>query len=574
MRVRAKKEIEVLQLHNIPSKMLSNKKKDAWEMMKQFGYFRDFKKVELGDISWVKDYWKDQPVFVIGTSPGLKNMLNDGFDFSMLDNVNTIGCNHLIEQYDKLKFFLFLDQHFLDSTTYSLKKYTGKLFCRNNVNLFSEDLEYPFYRFIARRPYEGLDEDINKGLYCDLLSGLCCLHLAILSGANPIYLIGMDTGGDNEQYHYDQNYKGEFKINDHYRNPAKRNRTFQPFEKYKDRIINIDPKGVLKYFKKIDWKEVSFNKNENENENENKQIFNIKQNSVICHVTRFESPDKWNEVSRQIFSLTDGEHIYSNIMDTVQPKADIYILECIINGSKEFINFQKPVGSKVISLVHSSGKCFPAICSDKIIVLSNAEKNRMRAHGLNSTIIPCAIDLNYYKYEIDYTQKTYGRITRYSPGKVHHRWNNVVDYIKTVYPDSKSYMITKTGLKNPNIEYIETIESKDNTGKAAQLSKMSMFTDYHGVFIETFSLALLEGMASGLCVVLYSIAPQASMLEVLGSSGIVCNDEKTFINTIIKLLPDTEAKKEWGMKAKNRAKEFTIEKMVSAYNRLFQEVLQ
>lgn len=567
MRVPPKQQSQdcVLQLHNIPSKMLS-RKEDAWETMRKMGYFRDFKTIELGDLSWVIDYWKDQPAYVIGTSPALRNMMDEGFDFSMLDNYNTIGCNHLIERWDKMKFFLFLDQHFLDSTSYNIKNYQGKLFCRNNVNLFSGDLPYPFYRFIAKRPHESVDNDITKGLFCDMLSGTCCLHLAILSGANPIYLLGMDSGGSTK-IHYEDNYKGEFKINSHYINPVKKNNLFSHFEKYADRIINVDQKGNLKYFKKIHWKDMNILSNTT-------TVTNIKQNVTICHITRFSSPDQWNEVSRQIFSMTEGKHIYANITAVQKPKADIYLLDCIINGAKDFINFQKPSGSKVISIVHSSGKCFPAVCSDRVIVLSNAEQRRMKALNVNSIVIPCAIDLSYYNNEIDYTKKTYGRITRYSNCKVHPRYNEVVNYIKKIYPDSKSYMITKTGLKNPNIEYVETIESKDNVGKAKELSKMSMFVDYHGTFLETFSISLLEGMAAGCCVVLYSIVPQASMIEVIGNSGIICNDEKTFIDTIIQLLPDTDRKKEYGQKAKIRARDFSIEKLVKAYNELFQEVLK
>jgi glycosyltransferase involved in cell wall biosynthesis len=571
MRIPAKKETQMLQLHNIPSKMMSPKKADAWEMMRKMGYFRDMKTIELADISWVIDYWKDQPAYVIGSSPGLRNMIDDGFNLSMLDNCNTISCNHIIEDWDKMKIFLFLDQHFLDSTTYNLRNYQGKLFVRNNVNLFSGDLPYPFYRFMARRPREGLDDDIiNKGLYCDLLAGICCLHLAILSGADPICLIGMDTGKvtATNKYHYKENYRGAFKINMHYTSQVKRNNTHSPFTKYADRILNVDPFGVIKYYKKINWKQMTIEK----------PIINtiteIKQNPIICHVTRFNSPGKWNEISRQIFSMTEGRHIFSNIMDIKQPKADIYFVECIINGSKEFINFQKPAGSKVISLIHSTSKCLPAICSDKIVVLSSPEQRRMKAYNLNSIIIPCAIDLQYYNHEIDYSKKTYGRITRYSPGKLHPRFNAIVDHIKTVYPDSHCIIVTKTGLKNPNIEYIETIENPDNQGKARELSRMTMFTDYHGIFVETFSIALLEAMASSLCIVLYSIAPQASMIEVLGGTGIICNDEKSFINTIIKLLPDAQAKKEFGTRARARAKEFSIEKMVKSYNALFQEVLK
>lgn len=548
----------MLQLHDMPARI--SPKRDAWKQLKDIGYFRDGR-VENPDLSWVSDYWKNQPAFIIGSSPALQNMINEGFTLDMLDGKNVIGVNHIIEKYDRFPIHLFLDQRFIEKTKYDIKKYKGKIFCRNNVNLFSGDVPGEVYRFHASRPNEQITDNLNNGVYCDLQSGLCALHLAIVAGANPIYLIGMDTGG-SKALHFDGYPNNKNTI---YSDNAKRNRVMFPFSKYKDRIINLDTKGVLSYFKKQNWKEVFKPDN---------KIKDIKQNAVICQVSKFDNMTTWNEISRQIYSLTSGNHIRINIENKKLPKADIYVLDCVINGANEFINFQKPAGSKVISVVHSTSKCFPAVCSDKVVVLSESEKKRMLMNGFNAEVIPCSIDLENYKYPVDYSKKTYGRITRFSTGKVHSRFNDVVNFVKGKYPDSQCIMITKTGNKNPNIEYIESVENDNNDAKAQTLSKLTLFADYHNTFIETFSLSLLEGMAAGLPIILYSIAPQASMIEVMGGCGIVCSTEKEFTEAILTMLPDAEKKKEFGLRSRTRAKEFSVKKMIDRYNNLFAEVLK
>jgi hypothetical protein len=552
----------MLQLHDMPCRV--SPKRDAWEQMKRMGYFRDGR-IENPDLSWITDYYKNKPVFVIGSSPALQNMIDEGFDFSLLDNSITIGVNHIIELYDKLSMFVFLDQRFMEKTTYNLKNYKGKIFCRNNTNLFLGDLEAEIYRFMALRTGStNITNNLNNGIYCDIQSGLCALHIAIVSGANPIYLIGTDTGGTKKEFHI-KNYTSEAKThNTVYTNDIKRNLVYAPFLGYANRIINLDTKGVITHFKKQNWKEII---------KKDEKITEIKRIPTVCQVSRFENMTTWNEISRQVFTLTTGNHIRANIINKQLPKADIYILDCVINGANEFINFQKPKGSKVISIVHSSSKCFPALCSDKVIVLSEAERRRLLGRSIDSIVIPCSIDLNNYKYSVDYSKKTYGRITRFTTGKIHPRFYEIVDIIKNKYNDSQCIMITKTGNKIPNINYIENVENDNNDDKAKALSEISVFADYHNTFLETFSLSLLEGMASGCCVVLYSITPQASMLEVLGGSGIVCNSEKEFIDNLIKILPDTEAKKEYGLRARARAREFSVEKMTNSYNKIIEELL-
>ncbi len=540
-----------------------NEVDNNWQVLRMQGFIRDSKlDIELADLSWVNNCWKDQPCYVIGASPALKNMIEEGFNFNMLKGKHTIACNHVIEDFEP-EWFLFLDQEFLEKTKYDLKKYKGKLFVRNTCNIFKSDLPYKFFRFMTRNTNGCVDYQLNNGIYNNTQSGLCCLHLAVVSGANPIYLIGLDTGGGG--VYYKKDYSGiRSTVHTIYKNPIKRNKIYEPFSKWKDRIVNLDTKGVLKWFIKEDWKEIF--------QIPEKEKIEIKQEPIICHVSRFRDRSILNEVSRQVMG-TIGKHITSHIMDEKQPKADIYILDCIINSHNAFINFQKPKGSKVISIVHSTTPCFPALSSDKIVVLSKMEQERMTKYGFKSILIPCAIDLKFYNNEIDYTKKTYGRILRYTSGKMNIRFFPIVNEIKSKYPDSECILITKPQLKYPNVEYIENIGNGDNIEKAKQLQRITMFTQYHAGYIETFSISLLEAMGAGLCIVMYCPTPQPAMMEVLGNTGIICNNEEEFKNTIIKYLPDAQYKKEWGLKARERAKIFSVEKMIEKYNEIIKELL-
>jgi glycosyltransferase involved in cell wall biosynthesis len=514
------------------------------------------------------DCWKNEPCFIVGGS----YTAND-FDMNKLNGFHSIGINHRVEEYSNFEWLIFLDDEFIQKTSYDISKFNGKIFAGNRVRF----IDLPnVYRFLPKASNDNVDLNPNNGLYCRSLTGLCALNLALIAGANPIYLIGCDNDKeiirDGESFHVN-NYTGNLKTNTKYQKYLNANKMYSHYKNYTDRVVNVCPNGQIPHFKKIDFQELDNVLKTVENK---KEKIEINRDPVICHVTKLRDMNKLNEVTRQIYNLTTGRHIQSNISDLIQPKADIYLLECLINGANEFLNFQKPKGSKVISLIHSSGKCLPAVCSDRVVTLSQAEHLRVKQNRFDSVVIPCSIDIEKFNKNIDYSKQTYGRITRFSHGKVNPRWNNIVCHIKTVYPDSQSIMISanvEAKYKSKDIHYIENISNNEMDKKVEALSNLTMFTNMHGMFIETFSLALLEGMASGLCVVLYSPVYQGAMIELIGNAGIVCNSEKDFIDTIIRLLPDAEIKKVWGLKAKNRAKEFSVNRMVESYNKLFNGVL-
>jgi glycosyltransferase involved in cell wall biosynthesis len=289
-----------------------------------------------------------------------------------------------------------------------------------------------------------------------------------------------------------------------------------------------------------------------------------------------DSMEKMNDNSRHIYHKSMGHHIYCNINDAL-PKADIYFLECFIQDYKKFKYFKAPNNDcKIISFIHSSSKCFPSVYSDKIVVLTETWKEKLKIDGFDSIVINNAIDMSLYKHDIDYKNKVFGRITRYSDQKVHPKFNDIALHALNTVKNSKCIMFCdnyENKPDHPNFIVDDSIKINEHEKKAKKLAQLSLCADMHNIFVEVFPMGLLESMASGHCCLMYSEINQKSTREILGNAGIWCKTSKQFQKKLIELLNDTEKKKEYGLKAKTRAKQYTIEKMIESYDKLFKELL-
>ena len=536
---------------NVKNKHMTPEKITYWQEMRKL---HETLGDNRGQFDGIMNAWKDEPCFVIGTSRAI-----EGFDFNLLNGLHTIGINHLIEDWDLMEWFIFLDERFLAKTTYDINKFKGKIFASSRTNILKKK-NYIRYRQLFK--VNEIELNIINGLY-GKLTGLNALHLALISGAKPIYLLGMDTlkedeqKKDNVEHHYKKDYIGEKKTHSYLMKYVRTEKGFLKFTKWKDRIINVCIDGTMpNIFRRISQDELK----KDIDKIKNKEVVN--QTPIICHVTNLKYP---NEIYRQIVNLTEGKHIQAYLHSSVYPKADIYILECIMRDAEKFRNWKNPCG-KLISIVHS-GNVYSKY-SDKIVTLTESQKIN------NSVAIPCGIDMNYYKYDIDYDNKIFGRITPYSVGKVHPKFNDIVSKVKEKFQDSKCIMICNNAKnKSKNIEYIEDIKRHENEKKAKILSGISIFVDMHHTYKETFSISLLEAMASGLAIILYSTIDQQAMWEVLGDAGIICKSVKEFEEKLIWLLENPEEKKKFGLRAKERAKLYSIENMVNKWNKLFKELL-
>ena len=225
-----------------------------WELADNMGRLDLSPEIRNGPFDDILGAWNNQPAFVVGSSIAAR-----GFYLKKLDGLNSIGTNHMIEYYDGFKWFMFMDFRFLRLTTYNLHNYKGKIFAYNRANISRKvfkDLVYFKCKPIQSEP----TYQISHGLYCRNLTGMSALHLACITGANPIYMIGLDNprGIKPEKgFHFHRNYTGEQKTEKSYNGYVKINKYYHKFSEFRHRIINVCPDGHIDCFKKITISELN-----------------------------------------------------------------------------------------------------------------------------------------------------------------------------------------------------------------------------------------------------------------------------------------------------------------------------
>jgi len=130
--------------------------------------------------------WKDQPCYIIGGGPSLET-----FNWDSLRGHRVLGCNVACYHDPQLvQWVVFGDAGFLDNHRAALEKYalTGGHVVTNS-NRFCKPRLAPVWLKRMKK--------LSRGLGLDRLgwngnTGAVAINLALLLGANPIYLLGYD----------------------------------------------------------------------------------------------------------------------------------------------------------------------------------------------------------------------------------------------------------------------------------------------------------------------------------------------------------------------------------------------
>lgn len=139
--------------------------------------------------------WQGQEAFIIGGGSSLR-----GFDWSLLRDENTIGCNNAFRLGPEIcKVCFFADRKFIFSGPNQprhgfydeLAKFPNLVVTNDSQLKITPE---PWIKWMPRRP---------KGLHRDALgynanSGASAVNLALLLGATTIYLLGFDMHLDNQ----------------------------------------------------------------------------------------------------------------------------------------------------------------------------------------------------------------------------------------------------------------------------------------------------------------------------------------------------------------------------------------
>lgn len=528
--------------------------------------FGDNNYLEHQNYQNIKNCWNGVPCFVIGGGPALKDFINHvGLDF--LNNRHTIGINHVIEDYDKFEWFFFLDKRFLEKTKYNMANYKGRIFAQATTGLKTNGNTTIFF-CQSHKP----TLHIENGLYNGNLSGLSSLNLALITGANPIYLIGFGEGkGSSEKsYHYKPDYTGEVKTQKVYNKFQNVKNQYKAFTEFANRIVHVTEGNDIPYFKKMRIAEFKTRFNLN------KEKIIIKQIPQIAHLSFSDDINLHADITRAVINNCYGDHRLYNINSGNVPNADLYIYEHFISTKIKADSF--PYKHKAIDIVHTTN-CIPTGNWKKIVVLTEAWKKYLNQHNItnNIEVIKGGIDIDQYKHITpDYNALVFGRITRWSQGKIHPEWNRIVSEILSEFHESKCLIYTqldsvlnRAPLKHDRMVYDKSCQITDFKGEF--LKNLSIYVHANGTFKETMSHAVIEAMATGLPIV-YLAEPAVD--EILGDSAIRCQNIQEVKSNIIALLKDKEKRVHYGQLAKEKSNQYHVNNFVNGMNRIIKECIQ
>ncbi|MHA2023967.1 MAG: hypothetical protein ACTSWQ_09935 [Candidatus Thorarchaeota archaeon] len=203
--------------------------------------------------------WKGNPCFLVGGGPSLRD-----FNFEILNGKLTIGVNKAflrcfctVNYAMDIKFYNYVHyrrNNGSEDVNRLWKEYSG-------IKLFlSPDRKIPLFEdiyIINRIKEEHISLDMGAGIYAGTNSGFGALMLAVMLGANPVYLLGYDmrTIPENNVTHWHDGYPRQSPRN----LQRKLDKFMEVFEKFAPQIkelgievINLCPDSKLDCFPKAD----------------------------------------------------------------------------------------------------------------------------------------------------------------------------------------------------------------------------------------------------------------------------------------------------------------------------------
>lgn len=196
--------------------------------------------------------WSGRRCFVLGSGPSMKV-----FDYSQLKGELVIGINRSFKEFEP-SILLSMDKQFYqwemwgkygpDERQRFLDLICEKVLVRNGAvdsGFFGE------MTLIKRAGMKEVSKSLSDGLTTGSNSGTCALGLAILLGANPIYLLGFDMkDAEDGSTHCHNGHPNKPKCakGDNYKRFLRHLKNYAPQMKKMSNIINLNPDSALRDF--------------------------------------------------------------------------------------------------------------------------------------------------------------------------------------------------------------------------------------------------------------------------------------------------------------------------------------
>jgi len=199
-------------------------------------------------IEFIKNIFNNQDVFIVGGGPSLI-----GFNFKRLDDKKVIAVNHSYEYIRNTSLLCYLDLNFL----YSLRRKCHKIEHFPFPVLTGPQGSYHAENCYTVRHCKDPKENNDNQLYGSITSVAFSISAALYGGAKKIYLLGIDLffNDMNNKHFYSKDFEKR-KLWTNGKDPSQQDRldrmkkSFEKFEPYKDKIINLSTNSKLEIFEK------------------------------------------------------------------------------------------------------------------------------------------------------------------------------------------------------------------------------------------------------------------------------------------------------------------------------------
>jgi hypothetical protein len=191
--------------------------------------------------------WAGHRCFIIGGGPSLR-----GFDFAQLKGEKIIVINRAFEVCPFADIMFSMDNRFYNwlirgQLPGSLEKFMAFKGLKIWLEVSNNSYHHGIY-YVVGLPTDGFPHSLKAGIYHGNHSGYGALQLALVLGADPIYLLGYDMKHQGKATHFHSGYPSRQGAHTLLSFKSGLERLAPMIRKAGRKVINLNPDSALKCF--------------------------------------------------------------------------------------------------------------------------------------------------------------------------------------------------------------------------------------------------------------------------------------------------------------------------------------